>query len=256
MGAAISVRNVSKSYSLNQGGRFVALGNVSFEVRPGEFLVLVGPSGCGKTTLLDLIDGLSLADGGSILIDCVPVKGPGLDRGIVFQQYALFPWKTAKGNIEFGLEARGVPKAERAARAAHFLDLVDLADFGDRYPHQLSGGMKQRIAIARALSYDPEVLLMDEPFAALDALTRGTLQHDLLALAEELQFTLVFVTHSIDEAILIGTRLHLLSAHPGRTITTFDTSGIGAAQLGSPQFRALSEEIRHTLFGRRSGAAA
>ena len=256
MGAAISVRNVSKSYSLNQGGRFVALGNVSFEVRPGEFLVLVGPSGCGKTTLLDLIDGLSLADGGSILIDGVPVKGPGLDRGIVFQQYALFPWKTAKGNIEFGLEARGVPKAERAARAAHFLDLVDLADFGDRYPHQLSGGMKQRIAIARALSYDPEVLLMDEPFAALDALTRGTLQHDLLALAEELQFTLVFVTHSIDEAILIGTRLHMLSAHHGRTITTFDTSGIGAAQLGSPQFRALSEEIRHTLFGRRSGAAA
>ncbi|MFN5452098.1 ABC transporter ATP-binding protein, partial [Bradyrhizobium sp.] len=218
MGAAISVRNVSKSYSLNQGGRFVALGNVSFEVRPGEFLVLVGPSGCGKTTLLDLIDGLSLADGGSILIDGVPVKGPGLDRGIVFQQYALFPWKTAKGNIEFGLEARGVPKAERAARAAHFLDLVDLADFGDRYPHQLSGGMKQRIAIARALSYDPEVLLMDEPFAALDAQTRERLQDETLRIWRQTGKTIVFITHSIAEAVYLGQRVLVMAAGPGRIV--------------------------------------
>ena len=255
MGAAISVRNVSKSYSLNQGGRFVALGNVSFEVRPGEFLVLVGPSGCGKTTLLDLIDGLSLADGGSILIDCVPVKGPGLDRGIVFQQYALFPWKTAKGNIEFGLEARGVPKAERAARAAHFLDLVDLADFGDRYPHQLSGGMKQRIAIARALSYDPEVLLMDEPFAALDAQTRERLQDETLRIWRQTGKTIVFITHSIDEAVYLGQRVLVMAAGPGRIVADIDIDR-GADDLrATPEFVALRHRIWQ-LFHPEATAAA
>ncbi|MFN5690776.1 ABC transporter ATP-binding protein [Bradyrhizobium sp.] len=257
MGAAISVRNVSKSYSLNQGGRFVALGNVSFEVRPGEFLVLVGPSGCGKTTLLDLIDGLSLADGGSILIDGVPVKGPGLDRGIVFQQYALFPWKTAKGNIEFGLEARGVPKAERAARAAHFLDLVDLADFGDRYPHQLSGGMKQRIAIARALSYDPEVLLMDEPFAALDAQTRERLQDETLRIWRQTGKTIVFITHSIDEAVYLGQRVLVMAAGPGRIVaaSAIDIDR-GADDLrATPEFVALRHRIWQ-LFHPEATAAA
>ena len=159
------------------------------------------------------------------------------------------PLKAAFSNA--GLQATWCAQGKQAAEWWGKLLNVEVTWFDGQLD-----AVKQRAAIARALAASPEVLLMDEPFAALDALTRGTLQHDLLALAEELQFTLVFVTHSIDEAILIGTRLHLLSAHPGRTITTFDTSGIGAAQLGSPQFRALSEEIRHTLFGRRSGAAA
>jgi NitT/TauT family transport system ATP-binding protein len=245
MGSAISVRNVSKSFSINQGGRFVALRNISFEVRPGEFLVLVGPSGCGKTTLLDLIGGLSAAESGTILIDGAPVRGPGLDRGIVFQQYALFPWKTARGNVEFGLEAKGVPKKDRATRAAKLLDLVDLGGFGDRYPHQLSGGMKQRVAIARALSYDPEVLLMDEPFAALDAQTRERLQDETLRIWRQTGKTIVFITHSIDEAVYLGQRVLVMAAGPGRIIAdvAVDIDRVADDLRATSEFVALRHRI-------------
>ena len=257
MSSVIEARRLSIDYD-TEHGPVRAVDNVSFTVARSERLVLLGPSGCGKSTILKSIAGFIRPSSGDILVEGRAVTKPGPDRLVVFQEFdQLLPWKTVRDNVAFPLKvARGKSGAEARALAEAALAKVGLARVIKDYPHTLSGGMKQRAAIARALAASPEVLLMDEPFAALDALTRGTLQHDLLALAEELQFTLVFVTHSIDEVILIGTRLHLLSAHPGRTITTFDTSGIGAAQLGSPQFRALSEEIRHTLFGRRSGAAA
>ncbi|WP_061783677.1 ABC transporter ATP-binding protein, partial [Thermobifida fusca] len=160
-------------------GRVTALEDVTLDIRAGEFLVLVGPSGCGKSTLLDLLGGLARPTSGQILLDGVPVTGPGLDRGLVFQQYALLPWRTAQGNVEFGLEARGVGRRQRAQLARDYLELVGLAGFAERYPHELSGGMRQRVAIARSLAFDPDVLLMDEPFAALDAQTRETLQDEL-----------------------------------------------------------------------------
>jgi len=218
----IQFNHVSKVFKIRdskerrgENKEFTAIDNVHFSVKSGEFLALVGPSGCGKSTLLDLLGGLTKPTSGQILIDGKPISGPGLDRGIVFQQYALFPWKTAKGNIEFGLEAKGIPKKERTEIARHFLALVGLSGFEDRYPHELSGGMKQRIAIARSLAYDPDVLLMDEPFAALDAQTRETLQSELLRIWEKTKKTIVFITHGIDEAVYLGERVAVMTSRPG-----------------------------------------
>lgn len=194
---------------------FTAIKDIDFSVQSGEFLTLVGPSGCGKSTLLDLLLGLSKPTKGRILIDGQEIKGPGLDRGIVFQQYALFPWKTTRGNVEFGLEAQGVPKNERKEKAEYYIELVGLKDFVNRYPHELSGGMKQRVAIARSLAFNPDVLLMDEPFAALDAQTRETLQAELLRIWEKTKKTIIFITHSIDEAVFLGQRVVVLSPNPG-----------------------------------------
>ncbi|MGW0699000.1 ABC transporter ATP-binding protein [Streptomyces sp. NPDC002867] len=195
---------------------FTALDGIDLEITAGEFVVLVGPSGCGKSTLLDLLGGLARPTGGRILLDGAPVTGPGLDRGIVFQQYALLPWRTAQGNVEFGLEATGVPRRERAARARELLDLVGLSGFEDRHPHELSGGMRQRVAIARSLAYDPDVLLMDEPFAALDAQTRESLQDELLRIWQRTGKTVVFITHGIDEAVYLGQRVAVMTSRPGR----------------------------------------
>lgn len=193
MNPKIILRNVSKEFVVkskdNNDGekdqKFTALSNINLEIQNGEFFTIVGPSGCGKSTLLDLLAGLSEPTSGELLIDNQPVKGTGLNRGIVFQQYALFPWKTALGNIEFGLEAKGIAKKERIDIAKEYLSLVGLSRFANHYPHELSGGMKQRVAIARSLAYDPEILLMDEPFAALDAQTRDSLQIELLAIWEK-----------------------------------------------------------------------
>ena len=207
----ISLQSVTKRF-----GELTALDDISLDIPPGQFLVLVGPSGSGKTTLLDLLSGLSRPSAGQILIDGRPVTGPGLDRGVVFQQYALFPWRTARANVEFGLASSGVRRRERADRAREFLDLVGLSAFADRYPHELSGGMKQRVAIARSLAYDPGILLMDEPFAALDAQTREQLQDELLRIWQRTGKTVVFVTHAIDEAVYLGQRVAVLSARPGR----------------------------------------
>lgn len=195
---------------------FTALQDIHFNVQAGEFMVLVGPSGCGKSTLLDLLVGLANPTSGRILLDGREITGPALDRGIVFQQYALFPWKSAKANIEFGLEAKGTPKRERSELARHYLSLVGLSGFEERYPHELSGGMKQRVAIARSLAYDPEVLLMDEPFAALDAQTRETMQSELLQIWEKTGKTIVFITHGIDEAVYLGQRVAVMTSRPGR----------------------------------------
>jgi NitT/TauT family transport system ATP-binding protein len=195
---------------------FVAIESFSLSIRNGEFVSIVGPSGCGKSTLLDIIAGLTRPSDGSILIDGQEIKGPALDRGIVMQGYALFPWRTVRRNVEFGLEIKGLPKAERREISQKYIELVNLTGFEDHYPHELSGGMKQRVAIARALAYDPKVLLMDEPFAAVDAQIRGTLQDELMRIWEKTQKTIIFVTHSIDEAALLADRVVVMSPHPGR----------------------------------------
>ncbi|HEY6762746.1 MAG TPA: ABC transporter ATP-binding protein, partial [Baekduia sp.] len=222
MSAKISIEHITKAFPTRGGGArgapgdaLVAIDDVDFTVGDGEFLVVVGPSGCGKSTLLDLLGGLTRPTGGRILLDGREIDGPGLDRGIVFQQYALFPWRTALGNVEFGLTAQGVGRARRRARAREFLALVGLDGFEDRYPHELSGGMKQRVAIARSLAYDPEVLLMDEPFAALDAQTREVLQGELLRIWAQTGKTIIFITHGIDEAVVLGQRVLVLTARPG-----------------------------------------
>ncbi|CAN7368120.1 ABC transporter ATP-binding protein [Paraburkholderia sp. DD10] len=255
MSASIDVRNVAKSYRVNRGNPFAALDGVSFHVAAGEFVSLVGASGCGKTTLLDLIGGLTLPDAGEILIGGRKIEGPGLDRGIVFQQYALFPWRTALGNVAFGLEAKGVPKAERLARARRILELVGLSEFADRYPHQLSGGMKQRVAIARSLAYEPDVLLMDEPFAALDAQTRETLQHELLRIWKRTGTTVVFITHSIDEAIYLGQRVLVMAASPGRVThvlpVNVSKNDAGEDVRATPEFVRLRHEVWQLIRSRR-----
>jgi NitT/TauT family transport system ATP-binding protein len=211
----IRFQHVSKVFAA-RGTTVTALQDINLDVRAGEFLVIVGPSGCGKSTLLDLLGGLAKPSGGRILVDDRPVTGPGLDRGVVFQQYALLPWRTALGNVEFGLEAKHVPRRERAGRAREYLNLVGLSGFHDRYPHELSGGMKQRVAIARSLAFDPDVLLMDEPFAALDAQTREGLQDELLRIWEQTGKTVVFITHGIEEAVYLGQRVAVLTSRPGR----------------------------------------
>jgi NitT/TauT family transport system ATP-binding protein len=217
----IGFQQVRKEFVVRgEGGgpsdRFTALEDITLDVRPGEFLALVGPSGCGKSTLLDLLGGLTAPTSGRILLDGRPIEGPARDRGIVFQQYALFPWRTAAQNVEFGLDIAGLKARQRREIARHYLDLVGLTAFADRYPHELSGGMKQRVAIARSLAYDPEVLLMDEPFAALDAQTRETLQGELLRIWRATGKTIIFITHGIDEAVVLGQRVAVMTSRPGR----------------------------------------
>jgi NitT/TauT family transport system ATP-binding protein len=217
---------------------FLALDDVSLQVRDGEFLTLVGPSGCGKSTVLDLISGLTTPSRGQVRIDGQQVTEPGLDRGIVFQQYALLPWRTAQANVEFALEAKGgLTRKERRARARDFLQLVGLDGFESRRPHELSGGMKQRVAIARSLSYEPEVLLMDEPFGALDAQTRESLQEQLLQIWQRMRTTVVFITHDIEEAVYLGGRVAVMSAHPGKIRAVIDVLFAG---------RSTEEDIRST----------
>ncbi|MEU7811261.1 ABC transporter ATP-binding protein [Pseudonocardia sp. NPDC049154] len=213
----ISLREVTKTFPGRGGDApFTALDGVTLDVAPGEFLALVGPSGCGKSSLLDLVAGLSTVSGGEVLLDGRPVTGPGLDRGVVFQQYALFPWRTALANVEFTLEAAGLGRRERTRVAREALALVGLTGFEQRYPHELSGGMKQRVAIARSLAYEPEVLLMDEPYAALDAQTRESLQDELLRIWRRTGTTIVFITHGIDEAVYLGQRVAVMTSRPGR----------------------------------------
>jgi NitT/TauT family transport system ATP-binding protein len=242
----IQFENVSKVFRA-RGSEVTALADINFEVRAGEFVVIVGPSGCGKSTLLDLLGGLAEPSGGRILVDGRPVTGPGLDRGVVFQQYALLPWRTALANVQFGLEAKHVPRRERAGRAREYLDLVGLSGFHDRYPHELSGGMKQRVAIARSLAFDPDVLLMDEPFAALDAQTRDGLQDELLRIWEKTGKTIVFITHGIDEAVYLGQRVAVLTSRPGRIKQVVDvpiTARSATEDLRSdPRFAHYRHEI-------------
>ena len=226
MTAKIALRDVRQVFSVRAAGdreahEFVALEGLDLEVQNGELLTLVGPSGCGKSTVLDLVSGLARPAAGVVEVDGERVTGPGLNRGVVFQQYTLLPWRTALGNIEFALEAAGgAGRAERRRTAEQYLELVGLTEFADRYPHELSGGMKQRVAIARSLSYQPDVLLMDEPFGALDAQTRERLQEELLQIWRRTGTTIVFITHDIEEAVFLGQRVAVMSARPGRIRTT------------------------------------
>ena len=215
MSSMISVNGVTKIYTTSRG-HVVALDNVSLDVAEGEFVTLVGPSGCGKSTMLNLIGGLLEPTSGDVMVHGEKVKGPNPDRGVIFQQYALFPWLTAQQNVEFGLRLKGLRKAERQERALHYLDLVGIADFAKALPKELSGGMKQRCAIARAYAVTPSVLLMDEPFGALDALTRVQMQDELLKTWEKERRTIVFITHDVDEAVYLASRVVVMSPRPGR----------------------------------------
>ncbi|SEI83415.1 NitT/TauT family transport system ATP-binding protein [Azotobacter beijerinckii] len=220
MSSSIVARDLRMEFTAqNESGRaerVVALEHFDLEVRAGEFLSVLGPSGCGKSTFLSILAGLAEKSGGSIRIDGRPLEGINANQGVVFQGYALFPWRTVLENIEVGLEIRGVGKAERRERAREYLELVGLGGFGARYPHEISGGMKQRVSIARALVYEPEVLLMDEPFAALDAQTREILQAELLRIWDARKKTIVFITHSLDEAIFLSDRIAVMTHRPGR----------------------------------------
>ncbi|MEZ2127182.1 MULTISPECIES: ABC transporter ATP-binding protein [unclassified Sinorhizobium] len=221
----ITVTDVHKTFQLKPGqyvnidgresNQITVLDGVDLTIRKGEFITLVGPSGSGKSVLLDIIGGLTQASEGVVHIDGAKIVRPDPKTGYVFQQYALFPWRTALANIEYALEVRGVQKRERTEKARYFLSLFGLSGFEDRFPNQLSGGMQQRVAIARALATDPEVLLMDEPFAALDAQTREILQAELLRIWEKINTTVIFVTHSIDEAIYLADRIVVMTARPG-----------------------------------------
>jgi NitT/TauT family transport system ATP-binding protein len=215
----IELRNVSLIYE-TPSRRVPGVENVSFGIEPSEFLCIVGPSGCGKSTLLNMIAGFLKPTGGEIRIGGKPVTGHGLDRGIVFQDFAqLFPWRTALGNVAFGLEMKGIAKAEREEIARRQLALVKLDAFAHSYPHHLSGGMQQRVAIARALAYNPSVLLMDEPFAALDALTRDDMQRLLAEVWRETRKTIVYVTHNVAEAVFLADRVVVMTPHPGTVKT-------------------------------------
>jgi NitT/TauT family transport system ATP-binding protein len=219
----IVIDGVCHMYRPPRGRAVLALDQVSLSVRNREFVALLGPSGCGKSTLLYLLGGFLPVETGAILVDGQPVAGPGPDRGIVFQHFALFPWKTVRGNILYGLERQGMPKEEREKRALDFIELVGLSGFEDSYPSQLSGGMKQRTAIARTLAFDPKILLMDEPFGALDAQTRGLMQRELMLIWQRTPKTVIFVTHDVQEAVFLADRVAVMSARPGRIKTIVDT---------------------------------
>ena len=214
MSARITITNIAKRYQSRQG-EVVALTDVNLVVEPGEFMCIIGPSGCGKSTLLRMVAGISDYDDGAINV--TPIDGQGRPlTAMVFQEYALFPWRTVLDNVAFGLEMRNIDRQTRRALAHDYLSKVGLAGFAAAYPHQLSGGMKQRVAIARALANDPAILLMDEPFAALDAQTRYLMQEELLRIWEADRKTVVYITHSLEEAVMLGDRVALMTARPGR----------------------------------------
>ncbi|UOK72692.1 ABC transporter ATP-binding protein [Ancylobacter polymorphus] len=245
LASGISIRDVSHSYG-GQGGGVLALDGINLEIGDGEFHCLLGPSGCGKSTLLYLVGGFIPVQSGTISTAAGPVTAPGPDRSIVFQNFALFPWKTVKDNVLYGLKKAGYPSAERGPRAQHYIDMVHLSGFENAYPSQLSGGMQQRAAIARTLAVDPGILLMDEPFGALDAQTRRVMQEELRAIWRESRKTVVFVTHDVQEAVFLADRISIMSARPGRIQHVIDVNlpkERGEEILENRDFIGLSEHI-------------
>ena len=252
----IEVKGLSKAFEGRKAvGRVQALQDLTLTVNDNEFVTILGPSGCGKTTLLRCIAGLVGWDEGEILIDGRPVTGPGPDRAMVFQAFALMPWASVLRNVTFGLELRGVSKEKRDAQAHELIELVGLAGFEGRMPNELSGGMQQRVGLARALAVEPEVLLMDEPFGALDEQTRRLLQEELLQIWEARRTTVIFITHSMDEAVLLGDRVVLMSARPGRIeeIVPVPMARPRSSHLdsveGSPEFRSITHHLWTQLRG-------
>ena len=243
--AQIVIDRVNHTYRPARGRPVLALSDISLEVRPREFLALLGPSGCGKSTLLYLVGGFLPTEAGRIVVEGKPVAAPGPDRGIVFQHFALFPWKTVRGNVLYGLERQGLPRAERERRAQNFIDLVGLNGFEESYPSHLSGGMKQRTAIARTLAFDPNILLMDEPFGALDAQTRSLMQTELLGIWQRTPKTVIFVTHDVQEAVYLADRVAVMSARPGRIKTIVETrfGRRDPSLIRSPEFVEKVDEI-------------
>ena len=240
--ALLEVRHVSKLFNVDSR-QMEALRDINLEIKEGEFICFIGPSGCGKTTLLRIIAGLEKPTTGQVLLDGQEIKGPGPERGMVFQEYSLFPWKTVIDNIGFGLELKRVPKVERYDRSRGYLQMVGLEKFEERYPHELSGGMKQRVAIARALVNGPRALLMDEPFGALDAQTRNIMQSELLRIWQEEKKIVIFVTHSVDEAIYLGDRIVIMSARPGRIKDIIKIDLPRPRNRTSPEVNAIRDRI-------------
>jgi NitT/TauT family transport system ATP-binding protein len=250
--AKLEVQNISKSYAA-KGGQLSVLENIQFQIYPRELVCLVGSSGCGKSTLLNIIAGLVAPSAGQVLVDGQIVTGrPGSDRGMVFQGYTLYPWLTVAQNIAFGLQLQKLPKAEQRDRVYYFLEVVQLVPFADAYPKQLSGGMKQRVAIARALANEPAVLLMDEPFGALDAQTKEQMQQFLLNLWEQTHVTILMITHDVEEAIYLSQRVYVMSSRPGRMHSEIPIPLPDRRELDiklSPEFIAIKRQVIHAIRG-------
>lgn len=254
----LEVRNLTKIYEGAGGKEVVALDRVNLEVKESEFVMIVGPSGCGKTTLINIIGGLDIATDGEVLLDGKAVTEPGADRGMVFQGYSLFPWLTVQKNVEFGLKMKGVSAEERAKRAQEFIELVGLKGFENALPKQLSGGMKQRVAIARTLANEPQVLLMDEPFGALDAQTRVVMQELLADISRRTGTTILFITHDIDEAVLLGQRIYVMSRRPGTIRDVIEVELPGERNHNSlvlPEFLETKKKIMDMLWQESNDAA-
>ena len=238
----ISIQGVNKVFR-TADKEVVALRDIQLTIPEGQFVCLLGPSGCGKSTLLNAVAGFSLPTSGTIIANGLPVSEPGPDRGMVFQEYALFPWMTVEQNIGFGLEIKGMPATEIARRVGQLLDMLGLTDFRQRFPKDLSGGMRQRVAIARVLALDSPIMLMDEPFGALDALTRRNLQDELLRIWSELKKTILFVTHSIEEAIYLADRIIVMTYRPGTVKKDLLIDLPRLRDPSAPEFNALKREL-------------
>ena len=246
----LRAEHISKTFE-GQNGSVLALDDVSFSVEEGEFVVIVGPSGCGKSSLLNILGGLDEATKGSVYVAGEKISGPGKDRGMVFQGYSLFPWLTVQKNVEFGLKMSGVPQKERTETALKYIGLVGLSGFESALPDQLSGGMKQRAAIARTLANQPEILLMDEPFGALDAQTRIIMQELLADISRKTGSTIIFITHDIDEAIILGSRILVMSRRPGtirKTIPVALSCKRDHTAYSDPGFLSIKKEIMDLLW--------
>lgn len=241
----LTVRDLKKCHASDEGAH-VVFDSVSLEIRRREFITVIGPSGCGKSTLLRIVAGLDEATGGEVLLDGHPVSGPGPDRGMVFQGYTLFPWLTVKRNVMFGLEMTGKGSTTAEAEAREWLAMVGLEKFENAYPHELSGGMKQRVAIARALANEPRILIMDEPFGALDAITRCKMQSHLLQIWKKVDVTILFITHDLDEAVYLSDRILVMGANPGRIIEFIENPvprPRAVSQMLSPEFLAVKRRL-------------
>jgi NitT/TauT family transport system ATP-binding protein len=243
----VGLSEICLSYRAQSGEQLLALDHINLQVRSGEFVCIVGPSGCGKSTLLHLIAGLQAQTSGQVLVDGHPVQGPGTDRILIFQEHGLFPWLTVAENVEFGMKMKGVRKAERTEKMQHYLRLVHLAKFEKSYIHQLSGGMRQRVAIARALATEPDVLLMDEPFGALDAQTRDLLHDELERIWSDTGRTIIFVTHNVREAVRLGDRVVLLTFRPGRVKSEFPVELPRPRSLEDPRVALAARDVLDEL---------